>query len=224
MKGLRLSPVLLLVFVLAASCPKHPETFEPNDVDAARSARLAADAWLAPAKVYGASYNGLNNISRQAVVRTASLTHGDPVDVVTRETQKALQNGWVLTYAHCGAVSRPMSSVSAPQTLSGVEVNLEKSPTDPEHAAMAQLTAFRPDPDPGGQGIVNMEINAFAQYHSDKGWPNLPSIPMDTTCLAIPGAPTAGLNATSAFPLGIVQGVKGGQPLNEKGEPDKTAQ
>lgn len=224
MKGIRLSPVLLLVFVLAASCPGHPETFEPNDVDAARSARLAADAWLAPAKVYHASYNGLNNISREAVVRTASFTAGDPLDVAARETQKALQNGWVLTYAHCGAVGRPMSSVSAPQTLSGVEVTLEKSPTDPEHAAMAQLTAFRADPDPGGQGVVDMEINAFARYHSDKGWPNLPSIPIDTTCLVIPGARTAGLNASGAFPNGIVQGVRGSQPLNEKGEPDKTAQ
>ncbi|MGH3726001.1 MAG: hypothetical protein ACRDUS_17975 [Mycobacterium sp.] len=223
MKGLRLSPVLLLVFVLAASCPKHPEMFEPNDVDAARSARLSADAWLAPAEPRGGSYNGLNNISREAVVRTASFTPGDPLDVVVRETRKALQNGWVLTYAHCGAVGRPMSSVSAPQTLSGVDVNLEKSSTDPENAAMAQLTAYRVDPDPRDQRIVNMEINAFARYHSDKGWPNLPSIPMDTTCLVIPGAPTAGLNATSAFPFGIVQGVMGGHPLNEKGEPDGSA-
>lgn len=223
MKVLRLSPVLLLVFVLAASCPKHPETFEPNAVDAARSARLAADAWLAPAKVYHASYNGLNNISRESVVRTASFTRSDPLDVVTRETQQALQNGWVLTYAHCGSVARPMSSVSAPQTLSGVEVNLEKSPTDPENAAIAQLTAYRVDPDPDGQGLVNMEINAFAQYHSDRGWPNLPGVAIDTTCLVIPDGPTVGSNATSAFPLGIVQGVMGGQPLNEKGEPDGSA-
>jgi hypothetical protein len=222
-KGLRLAPALLLVFVLAASCPKHPETFEPNDVDAARSARLAADAWVAPAKTYRSSYNGLNNISRESVVRTASFTHSDPLDVVTQETQKALQNGWVLTYAHCGSVARPMSSASAPQAMSGVEVNLEKSPTDPENAAIAQLTAYRVEPDPDGQGVVNMEINAFARYHSDRGWPNLPSVPLETTCLAMPGAPTAGVNATSAFPLGIVQGVKGGRPLNEKGEPDGSA-
>lgn len=121
-------------------------------MDAARSARLAADAWVAPAKTYRSSYNGLNNISRESVVRTASVTHSDPLDVVTRETQKALQNGWVLTYAHCGSVARPMSSASAPQTLSGVEVNLEKSPTDPENAAIAQLTAYRVAPDPDGQG------------------------------------------------------------------------
>ncbi|MBF9329628.1 hypothetical protein [Mycobacteroides chelonae] len=223
MKVLRLSPALLLVFVLAASCPKHPENFEPNSVDSARSARLTADAWLAPAKAYHASYNGLNNISRESVVRTASFTHGDPLDVVTRETRKALQNGWVLTYVHCGSVARPMSSASAPQTLPGVEVNLEKSSADPENAAMAQLTAYRVEPDPDGQGTVNMEINAFAQYHSDRGWPNLPGVAMDTTCLVIPGAPSAGSNTTSAFPSGIVQGVKGGHPLNEKGEPDGSA-
>lgn len=223
MKGLRLSSVLLLVFVLAASCPKHPEIFEPNDVDAARSQRLAADAWLAPAKPHHSSYNGLNNISRESVVRTASFAHSDPLDVATRETEKALRNGWVLTYAHCGSVARPMSSASAPQTLSGVEVNLEKSPTDPENAAMAQLTAYRVEPDPDGQGMVNMEINAFARYHSDRGWPNLPGVAIDTTCLVVPGAPAVGLSATSAFPSGIVQGIMGGRPLNEKGEPDGSA-
>jgi hypothetical protein len=222
-KGLRLSPVLLLIFVLAASCPKHPEIFEPNDVDAKRSARLAADAWLAPAEVHRASYNGLNNISREAVVRTTSSATADPTELALRETRTSLENGWVLTYAHCGAVGRPMSSVNAPQTLPGIEVNLEKSPTDPEHAAVAQLTVYRADPGPGGQGIVKMEINAFARYHSDKGWPNLPSIPIDTTCLATAGAPTVGRNTTSAFPNGIVQGIAHGQPLNAQGEPDKTA-
>ncbi|MEU9805798.1 hypothetical protein [Mycobacterium sp. NPDC050853] len=208
---------------MAASCPKHPEIFEPNEIDTARSARLAADAWLAPAKVYHGSYNGLNNISREAAVRTASLGSGDPLEVIARETRKALANGWFLTYVHCGKIAGPMTSSSVEPTLSGIEVNLEKSPADPDSAAMAQLTVYRTDPDPGGQGIVKMEINAFARYHSDKGWPNLPSIPIDTTCLVVAAVPTAGVKTTSAFPHGIVQGLAGGQPLNEKGEPDKTA-
>lgn len=120
----------------------------------------------------------------------------------------------------CGMIPRPMASSAEDAKLDGVEVNLERSPTDPERAAFAQLSVY-------GSGDKSDElevaINAVSQFHSDKGWPNLQNVPIDATCLVTPGAPPLGQNTSSAFPRGIAEGLSLGQPLNEKGEPDGSA-
>lgn len=227
MKYLKSASLMALVFVTAASCPSDRGRFDANGVDSARSASLAADPWLAPAEIKHGGFRGTNIVEREKITReSAKAISSTPEALVLAEIVKATQNGWTPTYVRCGpAKPGPFTwSPSGDSESLVAEANLEKSPKDLDHAAYAKLVAYVSDSqDDGGPFKLLTRISAYPAYHSDRGWPDLPSVPLESSCLTDRQAGASGQKNVPGFPNGVVEGLSRSQPLNEKGEPDGSA-
>ncbi|MFT8181086.1 hypothetical protein ACLXNF_26215, partial [Mycobacteroides chelonae] len=137
-------------------------------------------------------------------------------EAVIHEIQTALADGWVITYAQCGPnPPRPLPNPDmGRQSESMVAfVDLQKSADDLDHSAFAELTAYayKQQRDGSGPNEVGVRIVAYPPYHSDKGWPRLPAVRYEDTCLANAAAPITGTWSTPAFPDGLVAGLSRSQ-------------
>lgn len=227
MTYLKSALLMALVFVTAASCPSDRGKFDANSVDSERSARLSVDPWLTPADVRHGGFRGTNLVDREDIRRESTKTIGGaPEALVQAEMVKATQNGWTLTYVRCGP-AKPGTFTWNPSSDSEslvAEVNLEKSPKDLDHAAFAKFAAYVSNTqDDGGPFKLLTQINAYPAYHSDKGWPDLPAVSLESSCLTDQEAGTVGQKILPGFPNGVVEGLSRSQPLNERGEPDGSA-
>ncbi|OHT90296.1 hypothetical protein BKG70_07435 [Mycobacteroides chelonae] len=230
MRRVKCVSLVALIFVTAASCPRDPGKYDTNSTDSDRSERLASDSWLAPAEVAHGGFRGPALVDREEVSRKYRKgVVNDFREAVIHEIQTALADGWAITYAQCGPnPPRPLPNPDmGRQSESMVAfVDLQKSADDLDHSAFAELTAYayKQQRDGSGPNEVGVRIVAYPPYHSDKGWPRLPAVKYEDTCLANAAAPITGTWSTPAFPDGLVAGLSRSQPLNEKGEPDKAAQ
>lgn len=221
--------LVVLVFVTAASCPSNPGKYDSNSTDGARSDHLASDSWLAPAEVTHGGSAGTTLVDREKVSRKYRKAVADDFrEPVIDEVHTALANGWAITYAQCGPTDpRPLPKPEMGRDSESMVafVDLQKSAGDLGQMAFAELTAYayKQQQDGSGPNEVGVRIVAYPPYHSDKGWPQLPLVKYDDTCLANPAAPANGTWSTPGFPDGLASGLSRSQPLNEKGEPDGSA-